>query len=131
MGIPHGKRETGNARMLLAIRVDIATVEDDLDRAPAHLAAAQPHQGAQSSGELREVQQLSRRQRVEVTCEQVASVLMLGDRPQQRAQLERPAAFCPGRVHRAEMHAEYAYFAAGKLDLEKRMAGDSWLVPIK
>ena len=47
--------------------------------------------------------------------------LVAGDAPEQRAQLEHPAPLGPGRVHRAEMHAEQPQSFARRHDLDERM----------
>ena len=105
-----------------AIAVHIAAVEDDLDRSPAHRPPAQPDERTEPSRELAEVEQLPRREGIEIPGQDVEAVLMLRDGFQQRAQFDHAPAFGPRGMHRTQVHAEDPRFASGQLNLEKRVA---------
>jgi hypothetical protein len=99
---PRRERVAGDVRMQRAESVQIAAVEDRLDRPPADRPAAQPHERTQAAGQLPHVKNLPGCERVEVPDQQVRPVLMARDARQQRAQLELPAAFRPRGMHGAQ-----------------------------
>ena len=70
--VPGGEREAG-IRVSGSIGVHISGVENDLDGPPPDLAPAHPDERAQPSGQLAEVEQLARSQRVEVPREHMES----------------------------------------------------------
>src|SRR5215207_3478371 len=129
MWFPGGKRVPGHVRVGRSIGIDVASVEDDLDRPPADLPSTQPDQRAQSSRELAEVQQLPWRERVEVAGEHMKPALVLRDRLQQGAKLDDPTAFRPCGMYRAEVNTKDPHVAPRRTDLEKRVPGDPRFVP--
>jgi hypothetical protein len=54
-------------RVERAISVHVARVEDDLDRAPADLAATQPDECFQPAREFADVEHVTRREGIEVS----------------------------------------------------------------
>src|SRR3954464_982992 len=76
------------------------------------------------------LENLSRRERVEVADQNVKPVLMSLDSFEQRANLARAPAFIPLGKARAEMQSKHARLAAGRNDLEKRMPGARGIVPL-
>ena len=76
MRIPHGEAQPRLVGMQAAEDVDVALVEDDLDRAPADASAAQPDERAQPARQLAEVEHVAGRQGVEVAGEQVEAAIV-------------------------------------------------------
>ena len=104
---PRGECEADEIRLEVPESVAIACIEHLLNRPPADLPATEPDEGTKPGRQLANVQQLPRRERVEVANEHVRPALMLLDRHEQRAQLVPPAALGPRRVHGAEVEAKY------------------------
>ena len=77
------------------------------DGAPADPAAAQPDQGTQARRELPEVEDVARRERVEIAREQVEPAVVLLDGPEQSVQLDHASPLGPCGMHRAEVHTGY------------------------
>src|SRR3954468_7067067 len=89
-----------------AVAVEVPGVEHQLDGSPPDISAAEPDQRPQSVGQLAEVEQIAGRQRVEVSREEMKSLLMARDAGQERAQFDDAMPLRPGGVERAQMHAE-------------------------
>src|SRR5207253_10122094 len=73
--------------------------------------AAQPHERAQARRELANVQQLARRERVEVADEDVKVFRPVSDRLQHQFKLATAAALRPVRVNRAQVYTVDAHAA--------------------
>src|SRR4051794_21035311 len=76
------------------------------------------------------LENLSRRERVEVADQNVKPVLMSLDSFEQRANLARAPAFIPLRKARAEMQSKHTRLAAGRNNLEKRMTRARGIMPL-
>ena len=78
-----------------------------------------------------EIEQLARGDRVEVSGKRVESMLLMRDRPKERAQLDDAPAFGPRREHRAQVHTEHAKRGSGGLDFEEGVSRPSRTVPFE
>src|SRR5690242_10882417 len=119
MRIPGREGEASLGGVHLPETVNIAGVDDALDRAEADLAAAEPHERAKAMRQLRVVENFAGCQRVEVADEKVRTVLMLLDRLEKRLEFNRAPMLGPGRVHRAQMQSEDPQPIVFQRDLEE------------
>src|SRR4051812_2628962 len=71
-----------------SVDVDVTGIEHQLDCSPTDAAAAEPDQRPQSIGQLAEIEQIAWRQRVEVSGEEMKTLLMAGDAGKKRAQFD-------------------------------------------
>ena len=113
------------------VRVDVAGVEHQLNRSPADVAAAQPHERAQPVRQLAKIEHVARRECVEVSGEEMEAVLVAGDACKQRAQLDHAMPLGPRGVKRTQMDAEDPQFVGSGIDLEKRVPRQSRMMPFE
>lgn len=126
---PRGECKTRIASVQLAITVDVAGVEDHLNRPPPDVPAAQPDECPQAMGQLAKVEQVAWRKCVEIAGEDVESVLVPGNGGKERAQLEDTPPFRPRGEDRGQVHTEHAQLSGAWIDLEERVAGEAGPVP--
>src|SRR4051812_23291797 len=100
---PRRKRVADIGPVQQAVCVDVSGVEHQLNRAPPDMAAAQPDERAQAMRQFPEIEQIARRERVEISGEQVEAMLMASNARKQRAKLDHPVALRPCGVERAQM----------------------------
>ena len=120
-GWPLGSVSPGSPGWMQPECIEVARVEDGLDRAPPDAPAAHPDEWTQPNRQPRGLHGVAGRHGVEVAGKHVKAILVARHATEQRTQFEHPAPLGPCGMDRAEVHAEEAQPFAGRHHLDERM----------
>src|ERR1044072_5598442 len=128
--IPGRKRVSLVIRVQRAITITITGVQHQLNSLALQFATTNPDQRPNPRRQTIELQRFSGRKCIEVSNQDMKTVLMTFDPVEQRSDLARSPAFVPLRKSRAQVQPKHSSLTAGKHDFEKRVPRARGIVPL-
>jgi hypothetical protein len=122
---PGGKGESFFKGVEEAITINIAGTEQDLNRLPPNVATTQPDESAQPRRQEPRVEKFAGGKSIEVTYQDVETLLVLLDTLEQCLNLSHSPALSPVRVYGTEMQPEDSELGP-RGDNLKEMMSRSW-----